>query len=213
MAVVTNHLWAMVLADGVFKTETMLAEKIDRRGDEECWHFTGQIGDKGYGCIWLAGKMVIAHRLAWTLANKTEPGSLLVCHSCDVRSCCNPAHLFLGTPKDNFDDMVAKGRHHPPPGKAGADTGTLTDRQRAEICCDPRPPVQIVEAYGISLAHVYRLRNGRTSGSSCAQIPAAAFPLSSAVGSRAAADLGGPASIVRTSHDALDSEKEQQRVG
>jgi len=34
-----------------------------------------------------------------------------VCHTCDVRLCCNPAHLFIGTRSDNVADCVAKGRY------------------------------------------------------------------------------------------------------
>jgi hypothetical protein len=55
----------------------------------------------------------------WEATNGPIPPGLFVCHTCDVnyppgdftyRRCCNVAHLFLGTPKDNVDDMVAKGR-------------------------------------------------------------------------------------------------------
>jgi len=39
------------------------------------------------------------------------PKGVVLRHNCDNRLCMNPNHLEPGTPKDNVDDMMARGRH------------------------------------------------------------------------------------------------------
>jgi len=83
---------------------------------ETCWLWTGATNVSGYGHWGMptasGPKTVSAHRLAWVLANrKLIPEGMNVCHSCDVKLCGRPDHLFLGTQKDNIRDMFSKGRN------------------------------------------------------------------------------------------------------
>lgn len=77
-----------------------------------CWLWTASLYPDGYGQHMIAKKLHRAHRLMWALCNGAIPHGMQVLHRCDVRSCVNPTHLFLGTNADNMRDKVAKGRHH-----------------------------------------------------------------------------------------------------
>lgn len=84
-------------------------DTLDKSG--ECWLWTGAINQHShYGRLTVAQKDLWAHRVAWELTHGPVPHGLLVLHRCDVRTCCRPEHLFLGTAADNSADMVTKGR-------------------------------------------------------------------------------------------------------
>lgn len=79
--------------------------------EDGCWIWNGHVVNTGYGIICIGNRNIPAHRYAYELSTgQAPPKNMLVCHKCDVPRCVNPAHLFLGTHKDNVDDMVAKGR-------------------------------------------------------------------------------------------------------
>ena len=86
-------------------------EKVDRSGGPgSCWPFGGSRSGKGYGRLSVPGTHgETASRVAYRMS-VGELGDLQVPHKCDNPPCCNPDHLFLGTPLDNMRDMAAKGR-------------------------------------------------------------------------------------------------------
>lgn len=75
-----------------------------------CWIWTSVTEPRGYGVFHVKRKAYRAHRFAYQLFVGEIPSALIVCHTCDVRNCVNPDHLFLGTHKDNTQDMIKKGR-------------------------------------------------------------------------------------------------------
>lgn len=78
---------------------------------EGCWLWQGSVSPNGYGRLTVDGEVVGAHRFAFELTSGAAvPDGFYVCHRCDNPTCVRPDHLFLGTPKDNVDDMIAKGR-------------------------------------------------------------------------------------------------------
>jgi hypothetical protein len=78
--------------------------------DAGCWLFTGMKSDGGYGILKYKGRRVSAHRIMLRFLKPEEfKSELLACHTCNVRSCINPDHLYAGTGLDNHIDSVNAG--------------------------------------------------------------------------------------------------------
>lgn len=106
--------------------------KVDKRGPDDCWEWGACGNSNGYGLLKVDGRMALVHRFSWTLAYGPIPEGLCVLHKCDNRACCNPAHLFLGTHRDNMRDRDRKGRNNALAGERHG-MARLTKEQVLEI--------------------------------------------------------------------------------
>ena len=93
--------------------------RVERRGPDDCWLWTGALTNNGYGVFTACGKQWVAHRFSCVVAHGDFPNSMDVRHLCESRyapgdntgrRCCNPAHLTPGTRLENMRDKMASGR-------------------------------------------------------------------------------------------------------
>lgn len=141
------------------------AAKVDKRGPDECWLFTGSTADhrQGHGEFFVSperGK-VPAHTFALELATGVAcPPGMEGCHRCDNPPCCNPAHIYYGTRQQNVDDMHQRGRARVGSARPNA---RLSEndvvRMRERFASGEQLKILAVE-YGIGNGHVSRIVNG-----------------------------------------------------
>ena len=126
-----------------------------------CWGWKGGTNGK-YGKI-LTKHGWLAHRLSWILHFGEIPKSMCVLHTCDNTICTNPNHLFLGTVKDNTQDMLQKNRNNPPRGEKNGNC-RLKESQALEIIQlikNKNRLKDIAIKYGVSETHISKIKNKR----------------------------------------------------
>lgn len=148
-----------------------LWSKIDKQGPNDCWNWTAKNQVSGYGKLNVGGRgsgEVLAHRAVYEEVHGPIPDAphlhhgFVVMHTCDNRACCNPAHLTLGTQKQNVRDMDAKKRrvavvpfgetHH---------KAKLTDDDVRAIRASPLSQYKLAAQYGVSRPMIGFIKRGK----------------------------------------------------
>lgn len=134
--------------------------KVDTSGGPDaCWPWMGSRTKGGYGEMSIDGEVTYMHRFAWAVLTGSAPVNHVL-HRCDNPPCCNPAHLFLGTPADNAADKVAKGRQQRGE-RAGVaklrDADVLIIKQRLAA---GENGAQLAREYGVTKGTISHIKTG-----------------------------------------------------
>lgn len=147
---------------------------------ESCWVWTGAKDRKGYGKLSIGpaknpdgsrrNSMVSAHRISYEMFVAEIPEGkgfhgMCVLHKCDNPSCVNPAHLFIGTNKDNVADMDAKGRRITAPQRGSSHVNSLLTEEQVTYIYRMTTTGQInqrklASMFGVSLSTISCIKTG-----------------------------------------------------
>jgi hypothetical protein len=131
-------------------------DKVSPEPNSGCWLWDSAVNNKGYGLIFNSDpdKERQAHRVSWRLHRGEIPTGMCVLHRCDVPLCVNQNHLFLGTMKDNTQDMIKKGRAKGGPIKH-------SNELVREIKQSEGTYTEIAKRVGIDMSYVRKIKLGQ----------------------------------------------------
>lgn len=144
-----------------------VAERLERYSIPEpnsgCRLWMGSVDSSGHGQLSIGGgRKTSAHRASWEQKNGPIPAGMQICHKCDVRSCIEETHLFLGTQADNMADMIAKGRarHRSLPGENHG-CAKLSEAQAIEVIFAVGTHREIAARFRIRPSTVGNIKSGK----------------------------------------------------
>lgn len=150
------------------KTAPFSWGRVDIRGANDCWPWTGAVNSWGYGDCVYAGRRSNASRAAYMDKSGCIGEGLVVCHRCDNPICCNPDHLFAATQAENLADCRNKGRSK---ARSGADHHRPTARLDEQMVAEAKRLYQsgvsqseIGRMWGIHSSAISRAVRGKSWG-------------------------------------------------
>lgn len=139
--------------DGYNERIKVRIQKTIKIDEKKCWLWIGAKHRQGYAIISYKRKPSLGHRVSWMVYKGEIPESMKICHICDVTSCVNPEHLFLGSQKENVKDAVEKGKFY----------GRNLGKRRTKLNWDQVQSIRNLHSKGIDRKELQqRFRVGQT---------------------------------------------------
>lgn len=148
---------------GQIPDEKYIFERVSPEPNSGCWIWIGGADSNGYGCL----NNDRAHRVSLSLKLKRPLEKReCACHKCDVTSCVNPDHLFVGSHLDNMRDCVKKGRFSKNGGPKGekSSSAILTENDVRSIRSDIRSCQTIGRQYGVHKSTIWLIKKRKNWG-------------------------------------------------
>lgn len=163
-----------------------LRSKVASGHESECWPFSGARSRIGYGRLSQRigpreegrRRWMLAHRVAFEIANGPIEAGLMVLHRCDNPPCCNPSHLYAADHKQNMEDIVARRRlRHGESNHSAVLTEAQVMQIRAERDASPPVKLRVLSGrYGVSINAISAAAMGKTWSRAGTDEPTSAGP-------------------------------------
>lgn len=129
-----------------------------------CWLWSLAPTRHGYAQVKREGKTHRVNRLSFLAFKGSIPDGMQVCHSCDVRLCVNPDHLWLGGASENRLDCVSKGRGNIPKGSDNGRSKLLLDQVREirRLCSEGFTQAEVSRMFSIDASTVSDIKRGKS---------------------------------------------------
>jgi hypothetical protein len=141
--------------------KNFIFERISPEPNSGCWIWLSGVDSKGYGVVSSKSQKDRAHRISLSLkiGRKLVKGEC-ACHKCDVPTCVNPEHLFVGTHAENMRDCKNKGRYNTTGGAKGeaSTSAILNESDVRSIRKDGRMLHVIASQYGVHKSTIWLIK-------------------------------------------------------